>query len=193
MTTQLLMKELLENLKKSPQSQKETDDFEIKEDDQKIITYLTRSYLSLDYALLHVVIEGYKDSKIKDPSLDQLLNEEGNLDKLKLLSHSVFHPKNPHKYLENLLNFLETPGSEKWIGEVDRAFSKFFTADPIIGKALAHKSVEATRVYERVDTDPVREFITLANEAMFEVGHSEETVASENITKLKPVRQAKKK
>lgn len=37
----------------------------------------------------------------------------------------------------------------------------------IIGKTLAHKSVEATRVYERIDIDPVREFITLANEAIY--------------------------
>lgn len=42
----------------------------------------------------------------------------------------------------------------------------------IIGKTLAHKSVEATRVYERIDIDPVREFITRANEAMFEVVYS---------------------
>lgn len=38
----------------------------------------------------------------------------------------------------------------------------------IIGKTLAHKSAEATRVYERIDLDPVREFITRANEAIFE-------------------------
>lgn len=37
----------------------------------------------------------------------------------------------------------------------------------IIGKTLAHKSVEVTRVYERIDIDPVREFITLANEAIY--------------------------
>lgn len=43
----------------------------------------------------------------------------------------------------------------------------------IIGKTLAHKSVEATRVYERIDIDPVREFITRANEAIFEVAYGE--------------------
>jgi integrase len=44
----------------------------------------------------------------------------------------------------------------------------------IIGKTLAHKSVEATKVYERIDIDPVREFITRANEAIFKVAYAEE-------------------
>jgi integrase len=43
----------------------------------------------------------------------------------------------------------------------------------IIGKTLAHKSVEATKVYERIDIDPVREFITRANEAIFKVAKGE--------------------
>lgn len=38
----------------------------------------------------------------------------------------------------------------------------------IIGKTLAHKSIEATKVYERLDIDPVREFVNLASNAMFE-------------------------
>jgi integrase len=43
----------------------------------------------------------------------------------------------------------------------------------IIGKTLAHKSVEATKVYERIDIDPVREFITRANEAILKVAYLE--------------------
>jgi integrase len=43
----------------------------------------------------------------------------------------------------------------------------------IIGKTLAHKSVEATKVYERIDIDPVREFITLANDAIFKAAYGE--------------------
>ena len=50
----------------------------------------------------------------------------------------------------------------------------------IIGKTLAHKSVEATRVYERIDIDPVREFITLANEAILKAAY--EPQESENQT-----------
>lgn len=45
----------------------------------------------------------------------------------------------------------------------------------IIGKTLAHKSVEATKVYERIDIDPVREFITLANDAIFKFSYVEES------------------
>ncbi len=58
----------------------------------------------------------------------------------------------------------------------------------IIGKTLAHKSVEATRVYERIDIDPVREFITLANEAFFNVAYARNTSLSRNV----PTKKAKK-
>ena len=44
----------------------------------------------------------------------------------------------------------------------------------IIGKTLAHKSSEATKVYERIDIDPVREFITRANEEIFRVAYADE-------------------
>ncbi len=40
----------------------------------------------------------------------------------------------------------------------------------IIGKTLAHKSVQATKVYERLDIDPVRESMMVAEKALFEVG-----------------------
>jgi len=46
----------------------------------------------------------------------------------------------------------------------------------IIGKTLAHKSVEATKVYERIDIDPVREFITLANDAIFKAAYGQKDV-----------------
>jgi integrase len=42
----------------------------------------------------------------------------------------------------------------------------------IIGKTLAHKSLEATKVYERLDIEPVREFITIANNAIFNAAYS---------------------
>jgi integrase len=50
----------------------------------------------------------------------------------------------------------------------------------IIGKTLAHKSVEATRVYERIDIDPVREFITRANDAIFDVAYARKTPPSKD-------------
>ncbi len=43
----------------------------------------------------------------------------------------------------------------------------------IIGKTLAHKSIQATKVYERIDIDPVREFITRANDEFFRVAYAE--------------------
>jgi integrase len=39
----------------------------------------------------------------------------------------------------------------------------------IIGKTLAHKDLKTTQIYERLDIEPVREFITRANEAIFQV------------------------
>jgi integrase len=55
----------------------------------------------------------------------------------------------------------------------------------IIGKTLAHKSVEATRVYERIDIDPVREFITRANEAMFDVAYSKDVQPPKDLTAMR--------
>ena len=43
----------------------------------------------------------------------------------------------------------------------------------IIGKTLAHKDPKATKIYERLDIEPVREFITRANEAILQVAYSE--------------------
>jgi integrase len=42
----------------------------------------------------------------------------------------------------------------------------------IIGKTLAHKSAQATKVYERLDIDPVRAFITRASEEIFSVAYA---------------------
>lgn len=55
----------------------------------------------------------------------------------------------------------------------------------IIGKTLAHKSIEATKVYERIDIDPVREFITRANEAILNVAYSEQGPKNKNIENKK--------
>ncbi len=41
----------------------------------------------------------------------------------------------------------------------------------IIGKTLAHKDPRATKVYERLDREPVREFITQANEAILQAAY----------------------
>lgn len=49
----------------------------------------------------------------------------------------------------------------------------------IIGKSLGHKSHQATQIYARVDTDPIRQAMNTATAAMFEAGGFSRTVTSQ--------------
>lgn len=81
----------------------------------------------LEYALLYVVIEGYKGYKLKDSTIDQLLTDRDKKDKLKRLRDSVFHVKPSNKvYMEKLSNFLELAESREWIDKVNKSFGTFF-------------------------------------------------------------------
>jgi integrase len=42
------------------------------------------------------------------------------------------------------------------------------TTTAIIGKTLAHKSVQATKIYERLDLDPVRASVNRATDAIMD-------------------------
>lgn len=46
----------------------------------------------------------------------------------------------------------------------------------IIGKSLNHKSLQATRIYARLDLDPVRQSVNTATQAMLEAAGSKESV-----------------
>jgi hypothetical protein len=81
--------------------------------------------LSVWYALLYVVIEGYKEMGLSDVDLDRLLVRADYVDLLRRFRNSILH------YQEDALcdkhtAFLYAEGSEKWILDLNRAFEAFF-------------------------------------------------------------------
>ncbi len=56
----------------------------------------------------------------------------------------------------------------------------------VIGKSLGHKSQQATEIYARLDTDPVRESVERATAAMLEAGKVKKTA---DVVELPPARR----
>lgn len=81
--------------------------------------------LSTWYALLYVVIEGYKELQLRDETIDALLAEEELVDALRRFRNSIFHyQENPMsgKYLR----FIEAESSHVWPWKLNAAFKAFF-------------------------------------------------------------------
>mgnify|MGYP001603328725 FL=1 len=89
--------------------------------------FSTFARLSVWYALLYVVVEGYRELKLQDPEVDALLEREECVDTLRRFRNAVFHYQDD-PLTEKLLGFLETPESEVWVQQVNRAFERFFRA-----------------------------------------------------------------
>lgn len=81
--------------------------------------------LEVMYALLYVVIEGYKEMGYKFESLDALLEKEEYVELLRRFRNAIFHFQK-HPLNEKLLSFLETKDSEHWIRDLHKEFERFF-------------------------------------------------------------------
>jgi hypothetical protein len=83
--------------------------------------------LSVWYALLYVVVEGYRELKANDPAVNQLLANEAMADTLRRFRNAVFHfqedPVGP-----KLMEFLQAQDSERWAHQLHAAFKAFFEA-----------------------------------------------------------------
>ena len=74
--------------------------------------------LQVWYALLFVVIEGYRALDHKSVEVEKLLSNEEMVNALRLFRNAVFHyQKDP--LTEKLLGFLDTKDSEAWIGKLN--------------------------------------------------------------------------
>lgn len=81
--------------------------------------------LSVWYALLYVVVEGFRELDLKHPEVDELLKNEECVDCLRLFRNATFHyQKDP--LTEKTLKFLEAKDSEKWIRDLNKALNRFF-------------------------------------------------------------------
>ena len=81
--------------------------------------------LGVFYALMYVVVEGYRELDCHDPAVDELLAETEYVDAFRRFRNATFHyqddPISP-----KLLEFLEAEGSEKWAQKLYAAFKAFF-------------------------------------------------------------------
>jgi len=88
------------------------------------------------YALLYVVVEGYRAMEYKAQAIDDLLQKEEYVEQLRRFRNAIFHfQKTP--ITEKFLNFLEAKDSEHWIKELHAEFEKYFHANLPIGNILA--------------------------------------------------------
>ena len=96
------------------------------------------SILSMEvyYALLYVVVEGYRDMGYKAQSIDELLIKEEYVEQLRRFRNAIFHFQNT-PISEKLLNFLEAKDSEHWIKKLHAVFEKFFHANLPVRNILA--------------------------------------------------------
>jgi len=82
-------------------------------------------YMSLWYGELYVVIEGYQELKLSDPTIDALLSSP-NVALLKRYRHGVFHFQK--KYFDDRFIAFMRDAKEpaQWVGHLNRAFGAFF-------------------------------------------------------------------
>ncbi|OAI09012.1 hypothetical protein A1353_05450 [Methylomonas methanica] len=79
--------------------------------------------LQIWYALLYVVIEGYRALDHKSVEVEKLLSNEEMVNALRLFRNAVFHyQKDP--LTEKLLVFLDAKESEIWIWHLNSALKK---------------------------------------------------------------------
>jgi hypothetical protein len=93
------------------------------------------SVLSVWYALLYVVIEGYQGAKLHDKAIDELLAQEDYVSALRRFRNATFHYQGdpiPKKVME----FLTAPESEIWIRNLNGAFDRYLTHELHIAEDL---------------------------------------------------------
>jgi len=82
-------------------------------------------YMSYWYAALYVVIEGWRELRLKDEVIDHLL-ESANVDLLRRYRHGVFHFQREY-YDERFLQFIrEGQETVPWVRELNQAFGRYF-------------------------------------------------------------------
>ncbi|MBX9846209.1 MAG: hypothetical protein K2Z80_30835 [Xanthobacteraceae bacterium] len=87
------------------------------------------------YALFYVVIEGYRELKLKDDTVDALLSKNDYEDRLRRFRNAVFHYQK-YPFDKRLIEFLDAKDSEHWIRQLYAAFTRFFLRELPIRESL---------------------------------------------------------
>lgn len=81
--------------------------------------------LTVWYALLYVVVEGYTELRCRDSAVDALLAQDGMRDALRLFRNATFHyqqePISP-----KMMRFLEMDDGADWARKLNSALKAFF-------------------------------------------------------------------
>jgi hypothetical protein len=83
--------------------------------------------LQVFYALLYVVVEGYRAFGYQDVTVDGLLAQPDYVDALRRFRNAVFHPQE-QPISPKLTAFLNAEGSETWTYDLYRALKAFLEA-----------------------------------------------------------------
>jgi hypothetical protein len=81
--------------------------------------------LQVWYALLYVVVEGYKELQDQDAGVDELLADKEMVESMRRFRNALFHPQED-PLSEKLLGFLVRPDSEIWPRKLNAAFKRYF-------------------------------------------------------------------
>ena len=82
--------------------------------------------LQVFYALIYVVVEGYRELGYNDEGVDKLLENAGFVDSLRRFRNANFHfQEDP--FSPKLIDFLHAEGSEDWVRALYFALDRFFT------------------------------------------------------------------
>lgn len=81
--------------------------------------------ISVWYALLYVVVEGYKALKVEFEPVDTLLAQEDFVNLLRLFRNGTFHYQED-PLTEKVVGFLHKADSENWVRELNKQFQAFF-------------------------------------------------------------------
>lgn len=76
------------------------------------------------YAAIYVVIEGFRELKLKDTKVEALL-QSPNVEALRLMRNAIFHFQKEF-FSPKMYPFLESKDSVPWVRSLTEAFSEFF-------------------------------------------------------------------
>ena len=81
-------------------------------------------YMMYWYSSLYAVVEGYKDFKMKNLEIDNLLNEHEKLELLRRFRNGAFHVQKEY-ISEKYLDFIAAKNSAEWVSKVSEALGRY--------------------------------------------------------------------
>lgn len=82
-------------------------------------------YMSFWYGELFVVIEGWKELKLEDSKIDQLLQDENHVNNLRRYRNGAFHFQKTY-FDDRFMELVSEKDSVKWIRNLNQEFSRYF-------------------------------------------------------------------